>query len=285
MKVKVSDGFRAEMWDRWKAGQGTLIISTGMGVPNSTVHKQLQNGGGIAPRERYRSRLALQLAEREEIWRGICSGESIRGIARRLRRSASSISREIRRHGGKGGYRAAVADVTARSRTRRPMRCLLGKNSRLANAETAKLMLFWSPMQISCWLARQFRGEESMQVSHETIYRTLYIQSRGVLKKELQKQLRRSRSLRRNRLRAGKQGQILDGISISERPAGVEDRAIPGHWEGDLICGKGNSHIATLVERRSRFVMLVKLTGKDTQTVVKALTKHVLKLPKELCLS
>ena len=228
---------------------------------------------------------ALTLSEREEISRGIVADRSIRSMARLLGRSPSTVSREIRRHGGYDRYRAALADTKAWDGARRPKRCKLATNPRLRRAVSRKLWLNWSPEQIAGWFKRTHPGDGSYQVSHETIYRSLYVQTRGVLKKELLQHLRSKRTNLRSKHISQKgegQGQIKDMISISERPVSVEDRAVPGHWEGDLITGSKNSHIATLVERQTRYVMLVKVTNKDTQTVVSALIKQAKKLPTEL---
>jgi IS30 family transposase len=241
--------------------------------------------GGITPAARRRSGRALTLAEREDISRGIASGSSIRAIASGLDRAASTVSREVTRHGGRSAYRALDADKQAWKSALRAKRCLLAGNRKLREMVAGKLVLDWSPEQISKWLKVHYPSNESMRVSHETIYRSLFIQARGVLKKELIQHLRSKRLIRRSRhSRAAGQsrGQIVDAISISERPAEVEDRAIPGHWEGDLLAGSKNSHIATLVERHSRFTMLIKVPSKDTGTVVAALSKHVLKLPATL---
>jgi len=194
------------------------------------------------------------------------------------------VSREVRRNGGRRWYRASKADARALRLVRRPKHCKLALCPRLRYVVASKLLLQWSPEQISGWLRQRFTDDERMNVSHETIYRSLFIQARGVLKKELQEHLRSRRVMRRAQKSASdqKRGQIVDAVSISERPASVEDRAVPGHWEGDLITGRGNSHIATLVERKSRFTMLVKVGGKDTATVVAALAKQIKKLPVEV---
>jgi IS30 family transposase len=229
--------------------------------------------------------LALTLAEREDISRGIASASSIREIARLLKRSASTVSREIARHGDRPAYRAHDADRQAWISALRPKKCLLAGNRKLRNIVASKLILDWSPEQISGWLKTQYPVDESMRVSHETIYRSLFIQARGVLKKELLDHLRSKRRMRRSRhaTPSGQsRGQIVDAISIRERPAEAEDRAIPGHWEGDLLSGGKNSYIATLVERHSRFLMLIKVPSKDTAVVVAALSKHVRKLPTTL---
>jgi len=225
------------------------------------------------------------LAEREEISRSIVAGESIRAIARNLGRSPSTISRELSRNGGPEHYRASDADQAAWDRAHRPKPCKLLESRQLARLVAVKLRQQWSPQQIAGWLKHSYPDDEELHVSHETIYKTLFIQARGALKKELTEHLRRTRVMRRSRHHTQKtdnHGQITDAVSISERPAVVEDRAVPGHWEGDLLFGNANSQIATLVERHTRYVMLVKIARKDTQTVVDALIKHARKLPQEL---
>jgi IS30 family transposase len=206
-------------------------------------------------------------------------------MAASLGRAPSTISRELRRNGGRQGYRASCADQAAWDRARRPKRCRLAQNRALARTVADKLQLEWSPRQIAGWLKRRFPDDENDQVSHETIYRSLFIQARGALKKELLAHLRRTRGMRRSRHHTQKtedHGRITDAVSIRERPAAVEDRAVPGHWEGDLLFGSHNSQIATLVERHTRYVMLVRVKGKDTETVINALIKHAHGLPREL---
>jgi IS30 family transposase len=227
----------------------------------------------------------LELAEREDISRGVMAGQSVRSIARLLRRAPSTVSREIRRNGGACSYRASVADQAAWDRAQRPKRCKLARNRMLARAVAEKLRLEWSPYQVAGWLKRTYPQDETRQVSHETIYRTLFIQARGALKKELLQHLRRTRGMRRSHHHTQKtanHGRITGTVSIRERPAEAEDRAVPGHWEGDLFFGSHNSQIATLVERQTRYLMLVKAPGKDTETVVDALIKQAHKLPREL---
>jgi len=227
----------------------------------------------------------LSLAEREEISRGLVAERSIRSMAASLGRAPSTVSREIRRNRPSAGYRATQADQAAWDRARRPKRCKLATHPVLAQRVAKKLCQQWSPQQIAGWLKRSYPNDRGYQVSHETIYRTLYIQSRGALKKELLAHLRRTRAMRRSRHHTQKtddHGRITDSVSISERPAMVDDRAVPGHWEGDLLIGSKNSQIATLVERQTRYVMLVKLEGKDTETVINALIKSAHRLPKEL---
>ena len=276
---------KTEIWRRWKAGESLHEIGRALGKDHGSIHFLLSQHGGIVPAVRRRSERTLTLAEREEISRGIASGSSIREIARNLQRAASTVSREVARHGGRPRYRASKADHQAWQSALRPRPCLLALHKQLRTIVARKLILNWSPKQISGWLKRRYPTNESMRVSHETIYRSLFIQARGVLKKELVQHLRSERLMRRSvHARAGgkSHGQIVDAISIRERPAEVEDRAIPGHWEGDLLAGTGNNHIATLVERRSRFTILVKVPSKDTATVVAAVSRQVRKLPASL---
>ena len=284
-RIKYTAAQKAEMWDRWQRGESLKAIGRVFDRPSSSIYGQLAPSGGIRPPPRRRSRLALSLSEREEISRGIASDLSLRAIAAQLGRSPSTISRELRRNGGAAGYRATQADQVAWDRAHRPKRCKLVCNRPLSRTVAAKLRLNWSPEQIAGWLKQQYPGDEANQVSHETIYRSLFIQARGVLKKELVAHLRSKRTIRRASTasqKGGGRGQIKDMISIRERPAAVEDRAVPGHWEGDLIAGSGNSYIATLVERHTRYVMLAKVKNKDTESVVTALIKQSKKLPNEL---
>jgi IS30 family transposase len=284
-RSRISPAEKTDIWKRWKAGQTLHEIGRSYGKPHNSIRGVLLPRGGITPVARRRSRLALTLAEREDISRGIASCLSIREIARRLNRAASTVSREVLRHGGRPEYRANEADTQAWESAWRPKRCLLALNHKLRNMVTSKLILDWSPEQISGWLKTQHPDDGSMRVSHETIYRSLFIQARGVLKKELMEHLRSKRRMRRSRHASEhgqSRGQIVDAISIRERPAEVEDRAIPGHWEGDLLSGAKHSYIATLVERHSRFVMLIKVPSRDTAEVVGALSKHVRKLPATL---
>ena len=276
---------KTELWDRWQRGESLRSIGRVFGKPSSSIYFQLAPYGGIRPAPRRRSRLALTLSEREEISRGIVARRSIRSMASLLGRSPSTVSREVCRNGGYDRYRAAVADEQAWVRARRPKRCKLANSPWLRRAVARKLKLNWSPEQIAGWLKRVHPREETYQVSHETIYRSLFVQTRGVLKKELLGHLRSKRTIRRSKQatqKGGDHGQIKDMISIRERPASVEDRAVPGHWEGDLLSGSKNSHIATLVERHTRYVMLAKVANKETNTVVSALIKQAKKLPGEL---
>ncbi|WIY23718.1 IS30 family transposase [Parasedimentitalea psychrophila] len=280
-----TDKQKSEIWDRWQRGESMSSIGRGFDRASSSIYPLLARTGGIRPPDRMRSRLALSLAEREEISRGLTAQLSVRSIARSLKRSASTISREIRRNGGAKLYRAAQSDAAAWARAHRPKPCKLAGNIYLCRAISAKLTRKWSPQQIAGWLMREHPDEEDKRVSHETIYRSLFIQTRNVLKKELLSHLRATRSIRRSRHATMKRsglGQIKDTISIRQRPADVEDRAVPGHWEGDLIAGSGNSFIATLVERHTRYVMLAKVGNKDSHSVVQALIKQAHKLPKEL---
>ncbi|HET9863505.1 MAG TPA: IS30 family transposase [Steroidobacteraceae bacterium] len=273
---------RRELWDRWRQGQGLVEIARALSRPTPSVQNLLTRNGGIAPPVRRRSLRVLQLPEREEISRGLAGGMTIRRIAQKLGRAPSTVSREVRRHEGMAGYRACEADLRAWERARRPKRCKLVQQRRLREAVAKGLMRQWSPQQISAWLERRYAGDETMRVSHETIYRTLFLQARGALKKELLKHLRTQRQMRRPQHATQTGGQIRDAISIRERPAEAEDRAVPGHWEGDLLEGSKGTQIATLVERHSRFVMLVKMKSKGSEQVAKALSKHILKLPATL---
>ncbi len=276
----------AELWERWKSGQSPSDIARALERrTKGGVYRILALNGGIVPVARRRCPVALVLDEREEISRGIAAGRSIRRIAARLGRAPSTVSREVRRHGGRSSYRATEADARAWERALRPKPCRLASRPGLRCRVAEKLALEWSPEQISGWLKRDFPADEGMWVSHETIYRSLFVQARGVLKKELIGHLRAARHMRQPKggtTPSRPLGQIVDMVSIRERPAEVEDRAVPGHWEGDLLSGGNNTHIATLVERQSRFAMLIKVPGKETAGVVAALSKHVRKLPLEL---
>lgn len=275
----------AELWERWRNGEALAAIGRALGRKHTSIAAHLQPTGGIRPPPRRRSERALIMREREEISRGIVAGLSIRAIARDLRRSPSTISREIRRNGGPGRYRAELADKLAWKRALRPKLCKLALYGHLRQAVASKLQMKWSPQQIAGWLKRTYPKDEARRVSHETIYRSLYVQARGVLKQELMAHLRAQRLFRRSRhatKKNGEHGQIVDAVPISERPASIEDRAVPGHWEGDLLCGSRNSSIVTLVERHSRYVMLAKIHSRQTQTVIDALIRQARKLPDEL---
>jgi len=265
-RSRLSPTQRTDVWNRWKSGQSLHEIGRPYRKPHSSIRCLLLPRGGIPPAARRRSRLALTRSEREDISRGIASGSPLREIARRMDRAASTVSREISRHGGRPAYRAHVAEGHAWDSALRPKKCLLAVHRKLRNIVASKLILDWSPEQISGWLKTQYPNDESLRVSHETIYRSLFIQARGILKKELMEHLRSKRRMRRSqhsRIFKDSRGRIPDAISIRERPAEVEDRAVPGHWEGDLLSGsKNNSYIATLVERHSRFAMLIKVPAK-----------------------
>ncbi len=276
---------QALIWDRWQKGDSMHDIARLFDRHHTSVQGILSRVGGIRPKQRKRSSQSLTLYERETISRGIAAELSLRSIARELGRSPSTISREINRNGGYYKYRAAKADEAAWERALRPKLCKLSSNRPLASIVARKLKSQWSPQQIAGWLKRTYPDDESLNVTHETIYKTLFIQTRGALKKELQQYLRTQRIMRRSRhssLKGKGLGKIPNAISISERPASAEDRAVPGHWEGDLIQGTNQSFIATLVERHTRDVMLAKIDSKDTETVIAALIKQARKLPSEL---
>lgn len=276
---------KREVWHRWKHGQSLSDIARALAKHPGSIHGVVAANGGIVPSERRRSHAALSPLEREEISRGIAAGHSMRRIGSLIRRAPSTVSREIGRNGGRTRYRASDADHRAWDRARRPKRCRLAVCAPLQRIVAKKLSLDWSPEQISGWLKRRYPGNEEMNISHETIYRSLFVQARGVLKKELMGHLRTRRMMRRSKkanTRGQLRGQIVEAVSIRERPPEIEDRAVPGHWEGDLLAGSRNTHMATLVERKSRFTMLVKVDGKDTETVVRSLTKEVRRLPAEL---
>jgi IS30 family transposase len=275
----------ADIWDRWRRGEGLWTIARAFGKSSSSIYSHISPTGGIQPPARRQSGIALTLAEREEISRGLVHGRSLRQIACGLGRAPSTISREVARNGGVGPYRAAASDKQAWHRALRPKPCKLVINPRLQRLVEAQLLHNWSPQQIAAWLKITYPEDEAFWVSHETIYRTLYVQTRGALKKELTEHLRTHRPIRRSRhstAKADLRGRIPDTVSISERPASVEDRAVPGHWEGDLLCGSSNSYIITLVERHTRYVMLGKIPSRDTRTVVNALIKLAKKLPDQL---
>jgi IS30 family transposase len=275
-----------ELWERWRAGESISDIARALQKAPGSIHGMIEATGGFSPPEQQRRRgCALTPSEREEISRGLATGASFRAIAARLGRPASTVCREVNRNGGRRDYRAQKAEERASTRARRPKRCLLAIDERLRDLVAAKLEADWSPQQISGWLKREYPDDEAMRVSHETIYRTLFVQARGALKRELLAHLRSRRMMRRSRrasTRGQPRGQIKEAISISERPPEAEERAVPGHWEGDLLAGSRNTHAATLVERSSRFVMLVRVDGKDTESVVKALGEQIRRLPKTM---
>ena len=284
-RIYYSESQKALMWERWRKGESLQQIAQLFDRNHSSIERILAESGGISPAPRSRSSLALTLAEREEISRALASGQSNCSIAALLERAPSTISREIRRNGGRRCYRANQADQAAWDRARRPKTCKLAQNRALAHIVAMKLQGLWSPEQIAGWLKCEYPDDENHQVSHETIYRSLFIQARGVLKKELLQYLRRTRVMRRSRHHTQKSDdrrRIPDAVSISERPATAEDRAVPGHWEGDLLCGNRSSQIATIVERQTRYVMLVKADSKDAETFANTLIKNARTLPQEL---
>ena len=284
-RIKYTEQQKAEIWDRWKRGETMHDIGRAFDRYHSTFSGMIRATGGIRPPQRWRAKLALTLIEREEISRGLIAGLSLRAIARSLGRAASTVSREIARNGGRTSYRATKADERAWNQALRPKPCKLVLNGRLRQAVAVKLKRYWSPQQISGWLKRRYPGNEAMHVSHETLYLSLYVQTRGALKNELIKYLREKRTIRQSRYgkpETDKRGKIPDAVPISERPACVEDRAVPGHWEGDLLCGPNIHSVVTLVERHSRYVMLLKVKNRATETVVNALIKNARRLPNEL---
>lgn len=285
LRIPFSDSERALLWQRWHEGSRFPEIAKELGRTVTGVTYVVLRSGGVAPASRHRSSRALSLGEREEISRGLVAGESLRFIALRLNRAPSTISREIRRHGGARRYRAADADDGAWDSAKRPKVCLLARDERLREVVSQKLSDDWSPQQISSWLVKTYPEDKTLRVSHETIYRTLYVQARGALKKELIAHLRRGAGYRRGRYAKHSgdgRGRIIDAVPISMRPPEIEDRAVPGHWEGDLLAGTKWSNIATLVERKSRYVLLVRLPERDSNAVVKALAKRIKKLPESL---
>ena len=257
-RSRMTDSDKAAIWERWKRGESLSEVGRAMNrVPGAVFHV-VRARGGVPPAPRRRSERALTAADREEISRGLATGISFRQIGLRLGRPTSTVSREVGRHGGRRWYRAAVADGDTWDQARRPQVCRLARYPALRARVAEKLEADWSPQQIAGWLKRTHPKDPDMQVSHETIYLSLFVQTRGVLIQALIRQRRRRKTMRRSRhaTTAGQtRGPIIDAVSISGRPASIEDRAIPGHWEGDLLAGKANSHIATLVERQSRFVM------------------------------
>jgi IS30 family transposase len=273
---------RSELWKRWRQGESLRDIAQALRRAPSVIFTVVAAEGGIPPRLRRRSRFALSATEREEVSRQLACGHSLRAISRNLGRAPSTLSREVARNGGRRNYRATVADGQAWRRARRPQRCRLSTHPALRRIVARKLAQQWSPQQISGWLRSTFPSDADMHVSPETIYRSLFVQSRGVLRRCLLKHLRRQRHFRHaraNATRRPRQGQIINAVSIRERPADVEDRAVPGHWEGDLLEGARGTFIATLVERQSRFVILVRLPNKETHTVVRALARRIRRLP------
>jgi IS30 family transposase len=282
MGRRTLNGQEAEIWLRRRRGETWATIARACGATHTSVRRVLSRRGGFPPARRRRAARVLTTAEREEISRGLAAGEALRAVGRRLGRAGSTISREVARHGGRAGYRAAAADAEAWRNAARPKRCWLARAPRLRRCVAAKLAAAWSPEQIAGWLRVAYPADPAMQVSHETIYRSLFVQSRGVLRQALTQQLRRPRTMRRLRAAAAVTGPLADAISIRARPATVADRAVPGHWEGDLLAGAQHSHVATLVERQSRYLLLVRVPSKDTHVVVGALARQVRTLPRAL---
>ena len=268
------------MWARWQAGDRVGEIARALGVSSTAVGKRLRRLGGMSPVRRSRSPRVLSSAEREEISRGIAAGQSVRQMARQLQRAPSTVSRELQRHGGRARYRARAADVAAWRWAQRPKPCRLAAHGPLRRTVTRLLERRWSPEQIAAWLRRTYPETPSLHVSHETIYRTLFVQSRGVFKRELLQHLRHRGRLRRPRGHGeAPTGPLADAVSIRARPASAEDRAVPGHWEGDLLAGTIDTQVATLVERHSRYVMLVKMPTKAAPEVAAALARQIRTLP------
>jgi len=278
----MSEAARATLWAHYRAGYPHRVISRIVGCSWPSVWHVVRERGGIAPAGRRRADRVLSCTDREEISRGVARGDAFAAIARCLGRPTSTISREVQRHGGRTGYRAAAADARAWRRARRPKTCRLATRPRLRAVVAARLAQCWSPQQIAGWLRTRYPDNPEMHVSHETIYVSLFVQSRGVLKRALLQHLRRPRRVRRPHRRRHNPERIPAAVSIRERPAEAADRAIPGHWEGDLLQGKGRSFIATLVERHSRYVLLVRIPHFDSATVAQALARRVRTLPANL---
>ena len=273
------------LWSRWQKGETSVQISADLGCDRETITWHVERAGGLRPRARRRAARHLTLAEREEISRGLVANDGVRALARRLGRAPSTISRELERRGGAAGYRAAAAEAEAWAAGRRPKRTKLARTPRLRRVVERRLRADWSPQQITAWLQHTYPDDLTMQVSHETIYQALYVQARGALKRQLVAHLRRGQRYRRPRAAARAErgpGQLVDIVSIAERPPSADTRAVPGHWEGDLLLGKRGTQIATLVERQSRFVLLERLPAADSATVVTALARRVRRLPAAL---
>jgi len=276
---------KRELWRRWRDGESITDIAAALGVQKCSVHYHLLGNGGFTPPPRRRASRVLSMSEREEISRGLAAGDSLRRIACQLSRQPSTISREIARHGGRARYRARTADRRAWRNARRPKLCKLAREPQLQALVAGKLAEEWSPEQISGWLAQTYPDSQALRVSTETIYRSLFVQTRGVLKKELTQHLRTRRVVRRGKTATRKyqgRSRFPDAVSIRERPAEVEDRAVPGHWEGDLLLGTINTRIITLVERQTRYVMLIKPDSNTSIDVVDALARHIQTLPRQL---
>jgi IS30 family transposase len=276
---------QAQAWGGWRQGKLFKRIALDLQVDSQQIYRLIRSRGGVAPQPRRRAPRQLTQADRETISRGLSAAVPIAQIAEQIGKARCTVDREIKRNGGANAYRAVAAEVRAWEQAQRPKQCALAKNEQLRDYVVQALCEHWSPQQISWRLEQQFSDDQSMRVSHETIYRSLFIQARGLFKQELTQHLRRGKSLRRApaSTRGHEPTRIAEGLSIRERPAEVEDRAVPGHWEGDLISGRANaSHIATLVERHSRFVMLVKVPSKHAPEVARALAQKMCELPVQL---
>jgi IS30 family transposase len=282
----ITDEEKERIWDMHQAGVSVKRIARIMGRQNCSMRELISRSGGIRPRARIVNKRHLSLAEREEISRGLAAGLSLRAIAQGLGRAPSNISREVNANGGRRRYRALVAERAARKRARRPKVAKLARCRRLRAIGEAKLRADWSPEEISGWLARTYRNDPEMYVSHETIYQSIFVQGRGALRHELHVCLRSGRAMRRNKrwTKGGHgMGKIRDMVMLTERPAEAEDRAVPGHWEGDLIMGKGFTSVGTLVERKTRYLMLIRLPkGHGAEAFRDALTKRIVTLPAQL---
>ncbi len=282
----ITDEEKERIWDMHEAGVPVKRIARTMGRQNCSMRELISRTGGMRPPPRIVNERHLSLAEREEISRGLAAGLSLRLIAQRLRRAPSTICREVNANGGRRHYRALNAERAARRRARRPKVAKLAQNRRLRTKVEAKLKAKWSPEEISGWLARTYPNDPEMQVSHETIYQSIFVQGRGALRHELHVCLRSGRAMRRNKkwVKGGHgMGKIRDMVMISERPAEATDRAVPGHWEGDLIMGKGFTSVGTLVERKTRYLLLIRLPkGHGAEAFRDALTKRIVTLPAQL---
>jgi IS30 family transposase len=272
---------KQQFWRAWRDGATFPVIARLVGTSAASAYRYANRYGGIPPRDRVRSRRALSAAERNVIANGVALGLSVREMGRRMGRAASTISRELTRNGGRRSYFALEADARCLKQLHRPKHHRLAQDPRLCKAVSSKLLLDWSPQQIAGWLKLQYPKRPEMWVSAETIYRSLFVQTKGILKKELMAHLRRTKVMRHAKKHVGRNG-IPNAVPIRERPAEVEDRAVPGHWEGDLIEGSNSSHILTLVERQTRYVMLARLPNKQTETVIAVLKDKIGKLPVEL---
>ncbi|MCB9609014.1 MAG: IS30 family transposase [Polyangiaceae bacterium] len=279
---------KKELWRRWKAGESLSVIARAQGRKPATISGFLAAHGGVAPAAAVRGERGLSCADREGISRGLAAGDSMRAIARAISRPPSTVHREIARNGGRLAYRAARAEERAHAQRRRPKPRRLGRPGTLRTTVIEKLEELWSPEQIAGWLRLEYPRDLTMWISHETIYRALYLRDESLLGRGLVKCLRTRRRMRRSRqsTTSGQaRGQIVGAVSIRLRPRAVETRRQVGHWEGDLITGSSNTHIATLVERHSRATILVRVDGKDSLTVTNALSRVFKRMPSATCRS